>query len=278
MKEEKEDNTTALSQNDLYFIEKIEEINSKIHVIYKQFLIIFLICLTSLISVLVWFFLYLGKKEFLHIIILVVVIILSIVFTLFSGLVTLIKLILDRRKIYAKLIRKFSTNFIIANFWNGGKRFYQETCLIKNNAKIIASTGVYLINQSCAWIDHNRRINLFYFEGVPNPINLNFEKNLSAYKNANVLERKNLKDSYGNLLDVGFDSQSLKIFEDNITMNQLVKEKGDFPFSTILIIIFAIIIIGVLVFIAYSLTQGNSHPATTATTTATTINNPALPK
>ncbi len=241
---------------DKKIIELLELSSHKLHIFYRQF--IFISLLTIIILVLTYIIYFaIDQKTFINAVIVVVITVLCILFFAFSGVIGGIKLIKDRRKILGKLIKKFSNNYVIANFFDSSKRLRKEVCLIRNGREIYIKNKLHIINYECIWLDDNRQPNIFFYTEIPNSIDFRFNTHIKKFRDVKGKERLFVTDTQGLPIDVAFDSESLKRFKEDTFATNIIKGEKPKPALTIIIIIVAVIVVILLIAIAFKLYGGS---------------------
>jgi len=135
------------------------------------------------------------------------------------------KLIKDKDKINNKVLPMITKNFIVANFLKENKRT-KKVYLLINSDGITTNykNGLYTIDKNAVWYDENNYPNLYYFEGIPNPLILLSEKNIKKFISAvNNGSPNTALDDDGNLIDISFSSQNLQLFKQNKIFEELNK-------------------------------------------------------
>lgn len=168
-----------------------------------------------------------------------------------SNAITLIKLYRDRNKIKNFLIKKVAQRFIIANFYTDDKKF-KSVCFLVSGNEFNYGKNTYLVDNETIWYDIDKNANIFYREGIPNPIILNFNKMIDRY-NAS-LDKTKVYDDEGNLLDLSYSSETLQKFKKDKIFSELHSE--GFKDLALPIIIFVGMLILIIIIVVF--TGGNS--------------------
>lgn len=228
----KNDKYSALSELDIRAIEILEETNKKLHFLYRQFF------KTLLFSLIVWIIFgivyFVTEKSFTVMVITITLVVLSLIFLMFSSFLSIVRLWWDRKVLISKLYERFSNNYIIGNWWDNSKRIKKQLCLIDKDNKILYDGGLYDVQYNCVWLDDRKRPNSFYYKNNSVPLQINPNS---------VVET---------------DARGLKSFRDTTFTNEIIEGNIGNPlnFKIVLIIVGVLVVLGII-FIIISSSTGN---------------------
>lgn len=146
----------------------------------------------------------------------------------FSGIIFLIRLYLDKKRIKGKIIKKVSKNFIIANFYRENRRIDKIPLLINSDGQTFNyKKGLYMLSKSAIWLDENNYPNSYYVENIPNPLIFGFQKDINSFIKATLREdTKGAISDEGLLIDLSFSSETLAMFKKDKIFAEFMRDSG----------------------------------------------------
>jgi len=245
---------SVLDNKDIEILRLIEESQKKLHFLYKQFFIFLISIVSGMVIIWASYAVFASGNQFIFILCLILSVLAGIFF-IFSSVLSIIKLIWDRRRLKEWLVQKFSNNYIVANFWTASKRIKQHIYLVKHEVEIYHEKDLYIINKDNIWHDNRRRPNIYFVEGYPNSININLSDDIKKYNETDVELRNQVKNKKGDLIDLAFDADGLRSYKNTAWVKELLKEDGDNNPIMIILIILVVIIIGIFIFMIWKSSQ-----------------------
>lgn len=198
------------------------------------------------------------------IIIKIVYIFFSIVIFVLSLIVVMVRLFLfgDLDRIRRKILVS-NNEYLIANFLTTEKRIRHRYIIPNQNGREFeigkSKSGkpfTYVINNKCIWTNENLIPEIFYFIGIPNPIDFDTVKYLMIYfqnlRDGQPEKNQDLK------LDCRYDAETLSIMKNAKFMTEMHPEDRDKDKQWMMLI--AVIFIGcVILIVVLALIMNNKH-------------------